>query len=178
VTLPLADSPPLPTLQFWVPGRPQTAGSKVSGVAHRFNKDTGMHEPVRRDDGRLVTFTMESGKKDAKRAWRGDLRDGAERALQDVEWDPSLPMRATFVFQRPRPKGHYGSGRNAAVIKPGALVLMPVQRPDVLKLARAAEDALTGIVWNDDAQIVQEELAKVWGPLGCRVAVEPLAARV
>lgn len=33
--------------------------------------------------------------------------------------------------------------------------------PDVLKLARGVEDALTGIVWRDDAQIVNESLSKV-----------------
>ena len=33
----------------------------------------------------------------------------------------------------------------------------------MLKLARAVEDALTGIVWRDDAQIVDEQLSKVYG---------------
>jgi Holliday junction resolvase RusA-like endonuclease len=47
-----------------------------------------------------------------------------------------------------------------------------VTRPDVLKLARAAEDALTGIVWRDDSQIVHETLAKVYGePERLEVAV-------
>jgi Holliday junction resolvase RusA-like endonuclease len=51
----------------------------------------------------------------------------------------------------------------------------PVARPDALKLARAAEDALTGIVWADDAQIVVERLGKVFGPReGCRVRVRRL----
>jgi Holliday junction resolvase RusA-like endonuclease len=33
----------------------------------------------------------------------------------------------------------------------------------VLKLARAVEDALTGVVWRDDAEIVAEGLAKLYG---------------
>lgn len=36
----------------------------------------------------------------------------------------------------------------------------PTVKPDVLKLSRPVEDALTGIVWIDDAQITYEVLTK------------------
>lgn len=46
----------------------------------------------------------------------------------------------------------------------------PTVKPDVLKLARSTEDALTGIVWVDDAQIVREIIEKRYGPEpGCEV---------
>jgi hypothetical protein len=32
-----------------------------------------------------------------------------------------------------------------------------------LKLARAAEDALTGVLWLDDSQIVDERISKAYG---------------
>jgi predicted short-subunit dehydrogenase-like oxidoreductase (DUF2520 family) len=45
----------------------------------------------------------------------------------------------------------------------------------VLKLARGVEDALTGIVWRDDAQIVVEHLEKRYGsPARCEVRVKYL----
>jgi Holliday junction resolvase RusA-like endonuclease len=52
----------------------------------------------------------------------------------------------------------------------------PTGRPDVLKLARACEDALTGVIWRDDAQIVVERLYKDWGePARVLVEIEQLA---
>ena len=33
----------------------------------------------------------------------------------------------------------------------------------LLKLTRAVEDALTGLVWRDDAQVVDEVLSKRYG---------------
>jgi Holliday junction resolvase RusA-like endonuclease len=48
------------------------------------------------------------------------------------------------------------------ILKDWANDLYPISKPDVLKLARAAEDALTGIIWSDDALIVQEHLYKAY----------------
>jgi Holliday junction resolvase RusA-like endonuclease len=70
------------------------------------------------------------------------------------------PLEVSFQFFRPRPKGHIGmKGLNAK----GRSMPFPAVKPDVLKLARAVEDALTGVVWRDDAQIVRELLAKEYG---------------
>jgi Holliday junction resolvase RusA-like endonuclease len=41
----------------------------------------------------------------------------------------------------------------------------PTTRPDALKLARAAEDALTGIIWTDDAVTVDLTIKKRYGEL-------------
>jgi hypothetical protein len=47
-------------------------------------------------------------------------------------------------------------------------------RPDVLKLARAIEDAITGVIWVDDSQIIDEHLYKRWGdPARVEVTIEP-----
>jgi Holliday junction resolvase RusA-like endonuclease len=72
------------------------------------------------------------------------------------------PLAVEFTFYRPRPLSHYGSGRNVARLKDSAPAV-PTTRPDVLKLARAVEDALTGVLWRDDSQIVDERLRKCWG---------------
>jgi hypothetical protein len=147
------------TLSFFVEGTPQTAGSK-RGFAHPTTGRVIITEDSKGDTGKR------------KRAWREDVREAARRAIAEgdssgglgPEWDwpTDAPLAVTFTFYRRRPKGHHGSGRNAGVVKDSA-PRHPTTRPDVLKLARAAEDALTGIVWHDDAVIVDETLRKVWG---------------
>ena len=57
-----------------------------------------------------------------------------------------------------RPKGHFGKRG----LLPSAPIA-PIVKPDLLKLARAVEDALSGLVYKDDAQIVREILDKHYG---------------
>jgi Holliday junction resolvase RusA-like endonuclease len=84
------------------------------------------------------------------------------------------PLQVRMVFTRPRPKGHFGTGRNAERLKPSA-PQYPTGVPDVLKLTRGVEDALTGVVWYDDAQIVSESISKVYGePEGVQIVIEAL----
>lgn len=150
------------TLTFTVEGRPQTAGSKVA-------------RPIMKDGQRVATRVIESGDREAKAAWREDVRAGAREAIgEDPAWPTSEACLVIFEFSRRRPKGHYGSGRNAGVLKATAPE-HPTTRPDLLKVARAIEDALTGIVWHDDSVIVEEYLRKVWGASeGVTVTVIPL----
>lgn len=71
-------------------------------------------------------------------------------------FDGPLYLRLTFYIERP--KSHFG--------KRGLLPSArkhPTTKPDVLKLTRGIEDALTGIVWKDDAQIVDEFCRKRYG---------------
>lgn len=62
------------------------------------------------------------------------------------------PLRVEFEFRVPRAQWH----RNAKGFLVPKAPLWPITRPDVLKLTRSTEDALTGAIWADDAQIVQE----------------------
>lgn len=39
----------------------------------------------------------------------------------------------------------------------------PIVRPDLSNLAKGFDDALTGILWKDDAQIVRSSYGKVYG---------------
>ena len=72
------------------------------------------------------------------------------------------PVSVGVTFRLPRPKGHYG----AKGLKASA-PLWPSKKPDVDKLVRALLDALTGIAWGDDAQVVSVSASKVYaGPTG------------
>lgn len=83
------------------------------------------------------------------------------------------PLAVRIVFYAPRPQGHYRTGKNRAMLRPAA-PLFPTTRPDVLKLARAVEDALTGVCWRDDSLIVHELLEKHYGE-PARAVVEIVA---
>ena len=87
------------------------------------------------------------------------------------------PLSVEMVFFQIRPKGHSGTGRNAGLIKDSA-PSYPCARPDVLKLARAIEDALTGVVYRDDSLIVDERIAKRYGDrAGVKIRIWPVAER-
>jgi Holliday junction resolvase RusA-like endonuclease len=137
---------------FYVPGKPMTAGSKRAFV----NPKTGR-----------AIITEAGGKEvqERKRTWRGDLRMAAADTLEEVgaEMSEAGALAVTFVEVRKRPSSHLTTGRAAGLVKDWARPLRPATRPDLLKVARAAEDALTGVLWADDAQIVEERLYKVFG---------------
>jgi hypothetical protein len=157
------DAGTLPELVLWVPGKPQTAGSKSAVPVMKDGK------PVLGPKGRPIVNQIESGTNDsraAKKTYRGDPRaeDGVARL-----WPTDRALEVVFVFVMRRPGAHLRTGRSAGEVKPWALRVRPAVRPDAVKLARAAEDALTGVVWVDDSQIVDERLHKVYadqaGPL-------------
>ena len=53
-----------------------------------------------------------------------------------------------------RPKGDYGKGKNAGKLKPSASK-DHIKQPDLDKLCRAIQDALTKLVWRDDSQVTK-----------------------
>jgi Holliday junction resolvase RusA-like endonuclease len=97
----------------------------------------------------------------------GIARNGADGLLDG-------PLRLVVSFYVVRGKGHFGTGRNAGRLVPSA-PRWPTKRPDATKLVRAVEDALTGVVWRDDSQVVVQEIEKVYGePARCEIRVEEI----
>jgi Holliday junction resolvase RusA-like endonuclease len=120
-----------PLVEFTVLGQAKPGGSK-----------TAFQHPT---TGRIIVKDSS-----ANRPWRSQVAAAGREA-----WGGELlrdALRVEFRFVKPRPKGHFNA---RGEVRPSA-PMFPVKRPDVLKLARAAEDALTGVVWADDAQIVDE----------------------
>ena len=80
--------------------------------------------------------------------WRQEIAAVAKRA-----WDggPSaLPISVTFVFNMKKPKSAKKS------------VVWPVTRPDADRLCRAVFDAMTGVCYHDDSQVVHVCATKVY----------------
>jgi Holliday junction resolvase RusA-like endonuclease len=140
-------------ITFTVYGEPKSQGSKVAG---------------RTNSGRL--YVRESNP-DLKE-WRRQVAQAAGAAAAGRFL--SGPIRLTLLFVRVRPDGHFGTGRNVGKVKPSSPPF-PETAPDLTKLERAVEDALTGVVFQNDARIVQKSSQKVYGePARCEVRVEPV----
>lgn len=140
------------TLIFYVNGLPKPAGSKRGFAIKRGGMFTG----------RVAIVDDCKGSRD----WKSDVSATAGMFAKQACWMPTRKaVRLTLVFFMPRPKAHYGSGKNSDKLKPDA-PLLHTKKPDALKLARAVEDALTGIAYADDSQIADERLHKRYTHLG------------
>jgi Holliday junction resolvase RusA-like endonuclease len=101
--------------------------------------------------------------------WRADIRDAALRLLDPPDnfarlWE--APLVVGIQFRLARPKGHYlpaNTRRAAPELRPEA-PKYPAGKPDTDKLIRAVLDALTGLVWRDDSQVVHIEAWKLYHP--------------
>lgn len=146
---------PVIVCEFRVDGHPETAGSKRAFVPT--DKKTG--QPYRDRGGRIIVNVVDDNP-DSK-AWKTRVALHA-RQIWGARPPLTAPLFVEFIFFRESPASRYGTGKNANVIKRSAPAF-PGTRPDVLKLARAVEDAITGVVWVDDSQIVDERLSKRYG---------------
>lgn len=95
------------------------------------------------------------------RPWRDQVSRAAAEVYAGVALDKAL--RFDVVEYRVRPAGHYGSGRNAGLVRDSAPAY-PTTAPDCDKIARAVCDALTKIVWVDDSRVVDLRVTKEFGP--------------
>jgi len=150
-------------IKFTVYGKPQSRGSKQASV--RYGRDG---KPISKD-GRVLTFAKDSNPKST--AWMEMVTSAAAKAYSGNLLTGAVRLSVQFFFARP--KAHYGSGRNASLMKESAPA-MHIQTPDFSKCMRAVEDALTGVVWRDDCQIVGYGVAngKYWTNGQARAEIE------
>lgn len=131
-------------IHFFVPGTARTAGSKSAFKS----KDGKVH----------ITHAGKYSK-----GWMDSVK---WFAMQETHRMSLLegPLTLKLTFLRDRPRSHYRTGQFASELRNSAPT-HPISKPDLTKLTRAVEDALTGIVWKDDAQVVKQETSKVYcGP--------------
>lgn len=144
------------SITFFVPGIAKPAGSKRAF----FNKHTGK--------AAIVDACKTSGD------WKGDVKAFAHTEMIGKGPPRTGPLHLFVGFILPRPKSHYGTGKNAGVLKPSAPT-WHTSKPDATKLLRCIEDAMTGIVWTDDAVIAKQEVFKGYGSqIGAKVTVTEL----
>ncbi len=141
-------------IEFQIVGRAIPAGSKQAIPVH--NRHTG--EVLRGPGGRIVTRTIHDNPKLAD--WLREVGYAARQAYDGALLEG--PIRLEVIVFRVRPKRHYRTGRNSALLRDGAPVA-PDTKPDLTKLVRGIEDGLTGVIWRDDSQVCSLVADKRWG---------------
>jgi Holliday junction resolvase RusA-like endonuclease len=96
----------------------------------------------------------------ALEAWRSTVRAKAIAARSSFL---RRPVSVDMFFYLQRPKSHYRTGRNAHLLRDAAPPY-PVSKFDGDKLARAVLDALTGVLYDDDGQVVRHSAEKRYAP--------------
>ena len=127
-------------IHFFVPGEARPAGSK-RGFLHK-------------QTGRIIITAANPKQKEWMDTVSWHTQKHVGRMILITE-----PVCLKLTFLRLRPNGHYGTGRNADSLKASA-PLHNTKTPDLTKLTRAVEDALTGLIWKDDSQVIAQRTNK------------------
>lgn len=146
---------PRPWLEFAVYGEPAPQGSKTA-------------RPIYRGRGKSRVFTghvalVESSAK--VRPWRACVEMDAAEAMRVAgraePLDGQIAVSMVFTLRdKPASRPDWWP---AGLPWSRRLWWSPASKPDLSKLARSTEDALTGVVWRDDARVVRyRDLAKCY----------------
>jgi len=127
---------------------------------------------IRKIRGMQVPIVTESSR--SVKSWSQLVAQAANEAIQQLPDDDRAvmrgPVRLSIVFYMPRPK---------KFARPSKTDAPCITMPDWDKLARAVGDALSGVVYHDDAQIVEAIVGKFYAPLNSAphvdIRVEPTA---
>jgi len=132
-------------IEFFVPGIPATSGSKTPFIYK--DKNSGKNR-----------VAMAPANKRQK-PWMSDVKAFAVEAYKG---DPVTVQVGLYIdFYLPRPKSHYRTGKNSDRLKDSAPD-RPTGKPDSIKLTRALEDSLKGIIWRDDSQVVTHHIERYY----------------
>jgi Holliday junction resolvase RusA-like endonuclease len=132
------------TISFFVPGVPAPGGSKA--FKGFYNKTTASGVVVK------IPLLADSCKNNAP--WRQSVQVFARQAYTGEPL--ACPVDMQITFYRTRPKNHFNSKGEIKTNAPK----FPTGKPDTTKLTRALEDALKGILWRDDSQVVTQHVRK------------------
>lgn len=108
--------------------------------------------------------------------WKSQIADALRNHVPAQPITGPVCLDLTFYF--PRPKGHYGTGKNELRLKPNA-PRMHTQKPDRDNLDKPFLDCLKTLgVFGDDAQVCDGSIKKLWCPPGiqpgCQMTLVPL----
>lgn len=139
-------------IRFFVPGIPKPGGSKRGFVI------------TPKGGGKPRAIVTEDCK--TSKDWRASValaaREAMEKAGASVE---TGTLAVDVTFDMPRPKSHYRTGKHAGELRDDAPDWHS-KKPDATKLWRSTEDALTGVVWTDDALVASQYIIKRYAAPG------------
>lgn len=100
--------------------------------------------------------------------WRNAVRTETQKVISEPF---DCPVWVDVVFFLPRPKSHFGTGRNAGKLKESAPEY-PASVPDIDKLCRSTLDGLKeGGAYRDDSQVVTLHAKKRYADIRATGAV-------
>jgi Holliday junction resolvase RusA-like endonuclease len=121
---------------FFVPGIPVAKGSARAF----YNKKAGKAFAVQTNAAK-------------QKPWASMISVTAQEYFK-TPFDKDVPVVLTLEFLTSRPRSHYRTGKIKNLLRPDAPDWNLTKRPgDLDKLERCVLDALTGIVYVDDAQV-------------------------
>ena len=124
-------------IEFFVPGKPQALKR---------------HRTYRMPNGKTVRVDPSGAAKD----------DFLAKAMEHRPEEPLRgPLWVVVFCYFARPKSHYGTGKNAGLLKDSAPVYH-TSAPDADNILKFVGDALNGIFWRDDRQIAIARINKVY----------------
>jgi len=133
-------------------------GRKYSCIVYGKPSTQGSKKWVRTKSGKIQIIANDP----KLRVWRQAVAEKVAEARGDDELI-SGAVKLTIKFIFPRPKSHFGTGKNSAKLKPSA-PKHHTKVPDLTKLVRAVEDAMKKMAWHDDSQVICQEVSKEYGP--------------
>lgn len=102
--------------------------------------------PRARNAGKFVQLYDDPKSRKAKQSLLAIIQSKAPDKLLDC------PLQVDLGFYLPRPKGHYGTGRNSGRLKDSAPTLH-TKKPDIDNLRKLVMDAMTDVFWRDDSLV-------------------------
>ena len=140
-----------------VEGLPVTQGN-LTAILPRRGDGTRAERPV-------IVEGRDKAARQRHRDWRNDVAGAARTWRQQFEPQPPLldgPVAVRLHFRLLRARSNISRWPTGKT------------NGDVDKLTRSIFDALTGVLWRDDGQVVAALVTKVWGdPPGVDVFVDP-----
>lgn len=138
----------VPELRLVVVGVPTPQGSMRSYVVHR------------KSDGRPIAVTTSDNPK--TKGWKQTIADVVARELARPQFaglyfDGAVDLDVLFVLPRPLALCTRANAARA---------ISHCRKPDLDKLLRATADALTGVLWRDDAQVTDLRARKRYAAVG------------
>jgi len=111
--------------------------------------------PRARNAGKFIQIYDDPKSAKAKQNLIAVVQEQAPEKLLDC------PLRVDLYFYMPRPKSHYGTGKNAGKLKSSAPI-NHTKRPDIDNMRKLFMDALTNVFWVDDSLVCEGFTRKIY----------------
>ena len=138
-------------------GRPKRKPKQRSGVLEVKMRPLSQQRHKARRAGNRV-FMYDPSSKDKEKFKR-----------ECAEFEPKHPLEGalsvSMIFNMPRPKSHYRTGRYSHLLKTDAPKLH-TSKPDIDNIVKFYLDAMTGAFWRDDSIVCALEATKVYAEEG------------